>query len=559
MNNEANMKAVPTLRAVSALLFLSAAVLPASAQEQPFTAGLATALAAGPLADDLAAAVAALPAADGAAIRAFYAARNHAPFWTAAEGKPINDLVAALATAPEHGMPSGRYGGEEIAPLRAGAGPEDAARAEIAMMRAYLAFAGDLSAGVIVPSRADDEISITPERLTPEALLAPLAAGSVADALAALEPQGPEYRALMAEKRRLEAAVAAADWGPEVASGPVLRAGDVGERVAALRERLGRLGYTADTDSGAEIAAGRVFDAGLVSAVERFQGDRGLDADGIVGARTLAAVNGGPEARLRQVVVNLERLRWQADSLPERRIHVNIPDFAVTMYEGDRVVYETRAVVGKATETRTPEFADTMTYFVVNPTWHIPDSIAARVYLPKLKRDPSVLRRSNMRLFTRSGTEIDPALVDFTQVTTGSFPFRIKQNPSAENALGRVKFMFPNQFSIYLHDTPTRDLFARDERAFSNGCVRLQDPLELAYLLLDGQVADPQASFDGWLAAKAEKHVTLARPVAVHLDYRTVWLDPAGELRYREDVYGRDARVFAALQRAGVTLPGAQG
>jgi murein L,D-transpeptidase YcbB/YkuD len=200
-----------------------------------------------------------------------------------------------------------------------------------------------------------------------------------------------------------------------------------------------------------------------------------------------------------------------------------------------------------------------MTYFVVNPTWHIPDSIAQRVYLPKLKRDPNVLANSNMRLFTRAGTEINPRLVDFTQYTSANFPFRVKQNPNSANALGRVKFMFPNQFSIYLHDTPSRDLFNRDARAFSNGCIRLEEPLELAYVLLQGQVSDPVAAFAGWQAGGAERHVNLDRPIPVHIGYRTVFVDEEGEVRYRDDIYGRDARVFRALEAAGVTIPAAQG
>lgn len=537
----------PLMRAACALLLLSAAAVPSAAQVNEAGPG--------PVQAELAAAFAALPETESAAIRAFYAARDHAPYWTADDGARGKALVAALAAAPEHGMPAERYGAERLEPLLAARSAEDVAQAELAAMRAYLAFGGDLGAGVVVPSRADPEISISPERPDPAALLARLDAAAPAEVLAALEPQGGEYRALMEEKRRLEAAIAATDAGAPVPSGPTLREGDSGERVAALRLRLEQLGHGAPADPG---GAAR-FDAALAAAVVAFQAERGLDSDGVVGARTLAALNAGPETRLRQVIVNLERLRWGDDTQPARRIHVNIPDFSVTLIEDGAVAYETRAVVGKAVETRTPEFMDTMTYFVVNPTWHIPDSIAARVYLPKLKRDPSVLARSNMRLFTRSGTEIDPGLVDFTQVTTGSFPFRIKQNPSAENALGRVKFMFPNQFAIYLHDTPARELFARGERAFSNGCVRLEDPLELAHVLLEGQVDDPVASFEGWLAAGAERYVTLERPIAVHLDYRTVWLDREGKLRYREDIYGRDARVFSALERAGVTVPAAQG
>jgi murein L,D-transpeptidase YcbB/YkuD len=542
------MKPHSLMRAACAYLLLSAAAVPSAAQEAPEAF-------AGPVQTEIAAAFAALPETESAAIRAFYAARGHAPYWTADDGARGEALIAALAAAPEHGMPAERYGAERLEPLLAARSAEDVAQVELAAMRAYLAFAGDLSAGVVVPSRADDEISISPERPDPAALLARLDAAAPDAVLAALEPRSAEYRALMAEKRRLEAAIATADAGGQVPSGPTLRQGDSGERVAALRIRLAELGHGAPADPGGEAR----FDAVLAAAVEAFQAERGLDSDGVVGARTLAALNAGPETRLRQVIVNLERLRWGDDAQPARRIHVNIPDFSVTLIEDGEVAYETRAVVGKAVETRTPEFMDTMTYFVVNPTWHIPDSIAARVYLPKLKRDPSVLTRSNMRLFTRSGTEIDPALVDFTQVTTGSFPFRIKQNPSTENALGRVKFMFPNQFAIYLHDTPARELFARGERAFSNGCVRLEDPLELAHLLLEGQVDDPVASFEGWLAAGSERYVTLERPIAVHLDYRTVWLDRAGKLRYREDISGRDARVFSALERAGVTVPAAQG
>ena len=301
------------------------------------------------------------------------------------------------------------------------------------------------------------------------------------------------------------------------------------------------------------------FDAALTAMVQAFQRDSGLLDDGAAGARTLKALNAGPEARLRQVLVNLERLRWQGNSREDRYIEVNIPDFSAVLRDGDATPWRTRTVVGEASRTRTPEFSDQMTYFVVNPTWHIPDSIAQRTYLPKLHRDPDLLARSNMSLFTRSGTQINPRLVDFTQYSAGNFPFRVKQNPSAGNALGRVKFMFPNQFAIYLHDTPSRELFDRDARAFSNGCIRLEDPLELAYVLLEGQVDDPRAAFAGWLAPGTERQVNLERPIPVHIGYRTVFLDEAGELRYREDIYGRDAAVFRALEAAGVTIPAAQG
>ena len=197
---------------------------------------------------------------------------------------------------------------------------------------------------------------------------------------------------------------------------------------------------------------------------------------------------------------------------------------------------------------------------VVNPTWHIPNSIAIRDYLPKLQRDPMVLKRQNIDLLTRGGTEINPKLVDFTGSTRPeNFPFRIKQRPSDDNALGKVKFMFPNEHSIYLHDTPHKEYFARDVRAYSNGCIRVEKPDELAHILLTGQVPDPAAAFDGWVAARSERDVTLDRSIPIHIVYRTAFFDDGGSVRFRPDVYGRDARAFEALEAAGVTLPAAQG
>jgi murein L,D-transpeptidase YcbB/YkuD len=170
-----------------------------------------------------------------------------------------------------------------------------------------------------------------------------------------------------------------------------------------------------------------------------------------------------------------------------------------------------------------------------------------------------VLKRQNIRLLTRGGTEINPKLVDFTQYTPENFPFRIKQRPNDDNALGQVKFMFPNQHSVYMHDTPHKEYFARDVRAYSNGCIRVEKPQELAEILLAGQAADPAAAFEGWVAARKERRVNLERTVPVHIVYRTVWFEDDGAARYRADVYGRDARVLEALEAAGVTLPAAQG
>ncbi len=555
------MTVMGNLRAVCACFLVGfGAAAPVAGQEASSSSVVATALApeAARLRTELERSMAGWDPKRRTEVLDFYSARDSSPFWGGAAPERGAALLAALNRAGAHGLPPSRYApGALAAALAAGASdPASVAAAELAATVAYLAYARDLTSGLLTPSEVDPEIDVRPRRPEPARLLERLQAEPLERALTGLEPTSPEYRALMAEKARLEAA-ATADWGPEAPAGPTLRLGDSGVRVAALRARLAARGHVAaGADSGADPAA---FDEGLKAALAAFQAEMGLEPDGLAGSRSLAALNAGPEARLKAVIVNLERLRWMNGALEGRYLYANIPDYTVKLVEDGATTFVSRTIVGKAELTRTPEFSDVITYMVVNPTWHIPDSIAQRVYLPKLAADPTTLATSNMRIFTRAGTEIDPGLVDFTQFSSGNFPFRIKQNPSEANALGRVKFMFPNQFSIYLHDTPTRGLFAKAERAFSNGCIRVEEPIELAHRLLADQFEDPQAAFDAWLAAKAEKSVTLSRSIPVHIVYRTVFLDDAGRVQHRVDVYGRDAKVFEALAAAGVTFSAAQG
>jgi murein L,D-transpeptidase YcbB/YkuD len=546
-----------------AFLAAGAAVAPVQAQEPvppltpdaPAVETVALDVDAAAIRDGLAAELATLPEAQRAAIAAFYAARQYAPFWTATGDARAMELVAALETAPAQALPPSRYDADALRMLFIAPSASAPARREVAASVAYLRFTDDLSGGILTPSKINPNMTRQPARPRPQAVLAALSDGPLPAVLQGFEPTAPDYRRLVEEKARLEAVARTASWGPAVPDGPTLHPGDSGPRVADLRARLARLGYGAPGGEAVDPA----FDATLEAAVQGFQRDYGLNDDGVVGAMTLAAINAPIETRLAQVMVNLERLRWMPRDLGERYLSVNIPDYSVTLYEAGAPAWSSRVVVGKTRVTETPEFSGEVSYMVVNPTWHIPDSIAIRDYLPKLQKDPMVLKRQNIRLLTRGGTEINPKLVDFTQYTPENFPFRIKQRPSDDNALGQVKFMFPNEHAIYLHDTPHREYFARDVRALSNGCIRVEKPTELAELLLAGQEADPAAAFRGWVAAKSERNVTLDRKVPVHIVYRTVWFDEAGAAHYRPDVYGRDAEVFEALEAAGVTLPAAQG
>ncbi|MEM0944050.1 MAG: L,D-transpeptidase family protein, partial [Pseudomonadota bacterium] len=234
-----------------------------------------------------------------------------------------------------------------------------------------------------------------------------------------------------------------------------------------------------------------------------------------------------------------------------KHILVNLAAFEFDVLEDGKSVFNSRTVVGKARKHRTPEFSDEMDHMVINPTWFVPRSIAREEILPALQEDPTYLSRKNMRI---TGVD-DPSTIDWSTITPDTFPGKVRQAPGSGNALGRVKFMFPNDHAIYLHDTPAKSLFKRDSRAYSHGCVRVQRPFEFAEYLLSAQEEDPAGTFDRILRSERERYVYLEQPIPVHITYRTFWVDAAGEDQFRGDVYGRDSRVLAALAKAGVDLP----
>jgi murein L,D-transpeptidase YcbB/YkuD len=229
------------------------------------------------------------------------------------------------------------------------------------------------------------------------------------------------------------------------------------------------------------------------------------------------------------------------------------------MYDNGKASFTSRVVVGVTRKDQTPEFYDEMTHMVINPTWHVPASIAGKEYLPILREDPGFLRRQNMKMFNEDGAQVNPASLDFTAYSEKNFPYNIKQQPDPGNALGRVKFMFPNRFNIYLHDTPAKSLFSKDLRTFSHGCIRVQKPFEFAYKLLQRQTSDPQGFFKRYLDTGKETYVNLKQSIPVYVTYSTAFVDEDGEVSYRADVYGRDRTVFNALTKAGVAMQATRG
>ncbi|WP_212523248.1 L,D-transpeptidase family protein [Actibacterium sp. MT2.3-13A] len=491
-------------------------------------------------------------AARDEALAEFYRGRDYAPIWTSrGDAARRRAFLEALSRADDHGLPRGRYDADTLAALfRDARSQRDIGRVEVEASRLFLQYAQDIQTGVLDPGRIDDGIKRRPPRRDRLAQLEAFAKSSPKGYLKNLTPKSPEYTRLMAEKLRLERLLGRGGWGAEVPGGK-LEPGDSGPRVVALRNRLIAMGYM-------ERSASQSYDADLQKAVQLFQGEHGMNPDGVAGPATLEQVNLPVETRLQQVIVAMERERWLGPDRGKRHVLVNITDFHARIIEDGKVDFITRSVVGmNAHDRRTPEFSDVMEHMIINPTWNVPRSIAVKEYLPELQKDPYAA--GHLRLIDASGRVVSRDGVDFTQYNARNFPFDMKEPPSRGNALGRVKFMFPNRHNIYLHDTPSKHLFAREVRAFSHGCIRLSDPFDFAYELLAGQVSDPVGFFKAKLDTGVETQVDLARPLPVHIIYRTAMSSPKGRMEYRRDIYGRDARIFEALSEAGVVLRAVQG
>lgn len=352
-------------------------------------------------------------------------------------------------------------------------------------------------------------------------------------------------RAALAEYRR----IADAGGWPLVPEGPKLETGTSDPRVSALAAHLSTTGDLGDAQPYAE---SQTMDAALADAVRRFQARHGLQDDGVVGPATLRALNVPATMRVQQLRIALERARWVQDELGARFVAVNIAGFRVYVVSGGKLAWESRVVVGK-THQQTPVFTGALQYLVFNPSWSVPYSIATRELLPQIQADPGWFAAHDYDLRDLSGTRIDPATVDWTAVSRRNFPYVLVQRPGPNNALGAVKFVFPNEHSVYLHDTPSRALFSTAERAFSHGCIRVEDPLALATVLLSPDGWD-RARIDAAVASGKTATVHLEQPMPVLLLYSTANIDPDGTVHFYRDIYDRDARIAAALD-APFTIP----
>lgn len=354
-----------------------------------------------------------------------------------------------------------------------------------------------------------------------------------------LSPPHQGYLQLVDALRRYQEISALGGW-PEIPSGPSIRPGSHDQRLPLLRRLLLTTGDLANAVDGETY-----YDQETVQALRLFQSRHGLVDDGVVGARTLKALNVSVEERIRQLELNLERWRWMPKSFGERHIRVNVADFSLEVFDKGEVVMQMPVIVG--TEYRkTPVFSARMSYLEFAPYWTVPPTILREDKLPKIKRNPAYLEEKHFRIISRNaeGEFVDPSRIDWSKVGVHNFPGLLRMEPGPWNPLGRVKFMFPNRFNVYLHDTNESYLFDNNVRSFSSGCIRVKRPRELAYYLLKSKLGE--ARLQELFAATAPERVPI-KPLPVHIQYWTAWVTPEGLLHFRQDVYFRDLDLDVAL------------
>jgi murein L,D-transpeptidase YcbB/YkuD len=492
-------------------------------------------------------------ATDLALLAGFYEERQMQPLWTTggAATARAQALATILATADRDGLNPDDYGAAALRQLLGATAPDALAELELRLSLGLIQFASDLASGRLEPSEVDPELFVYPQDVDHGAVIrAAAATGDLEALVAGFRPAQDEYRRLQAALADFRArAASGAGWGT-VPDGPTLEPGMSEPRVAALRARLLASNDTQEAGLAAAAPAGpEGYDPQLEAAVMRFQDRHGLARDGKVGPRTLAALNAPIEERIRQMVLNLERRRWMADDPGDRYVFVNLADFELKVVHAPKTVFDTRVVVG-APYNRTPAFSAEMTYLEINPYWNVPPSIARDELLPAIKNDPGYLAANGFELLSDwndGAPALDPRAIDWSRINAEEFAWRLRQRPGEGNALGRIKFMFPNTFNVYLHDTPARHLFERAERSFSHGCIRVEQPEAFGAVVLAGQDDWSLERIKGAIASGERMIVPLQQPLPVHIAYLTAFVNKDGSVHFRNDVYGRDALLAQAL------------
>jgi len=499
----------------------------------------------------------------------FYTDRDYRLAWSTLK-KPLplaDSLFAALQGASLEGLQPDDYNVKELKQMRDSVFQRSLLKIkykrpdllrlvqlDFQLTASYLMYASHLATGRFNPSKVDANWMINPQRNADlaKSLEKALKSRNINKALLDLLPGRNDYRQLRGQLARYHQVQQQGGWSGVQAS-QQYRPGKSGAAVAALRKRLALSG---DLPNGGG-ADSTLFDDTLVQAVKGFQERHGLTPSGKVDDATLRALNVPVDRRIAQISLNLERLRWLPEDLGKEYLMVNVPAFDLKIVKNNREDLRMRVVVGKEFNS-TPIFRDTMEYIVFSPDWTVPRSIATKEILPIVQRNPDYLLTNNYQVYdswdARDTTALDPHAIDWASLSEDNFSYRVVQGPGTGNALGAVKFMFPNKMDIYLHDTPANHLFNRSERAFSHGCVRVEKPKELAEYLLRDTNKWNEASIAEAMQQDKPENVKLPRKLPVFLVYLTAFTDENGRVNFRDDVYGHDASQLEALVKKSARL-----
>ena len=486
----------------------------------------------------------------------FYFRRDFKPLWIDKEGlnKKAEDFMGMVLKSGFEGLDSAVYHRDEILTVLSHIElnsiygtfkPEKFAQLELLLSDAFFSFGYHLSEGLIDPNSYDFDWHIKKPKKNLLKILQPLLYHDrLKEFVDTLQPHHPGYLRLKSALIKYISIKNSGGWH-KIPGSSKMREGDSGKRVAVLRSRLITSGDLKDSEN----SNSEYFDKTLEDGVKKFQTRNGLEADGVVGSNTLSALNVSVEDRIEQIKLNMERWRWLPQDLGDRYILVNTANFELDVIENGQILESSRVIVGKK-KRPTPALLQKITCLELNPYWNIPFKIALKDILPHIKKDPNYLSDKNIRIFenwTEGAKEIPPGSVDWNTITKKNFVYKLRQDPANSNALGRIKFIFPNEFSIYLHDTPAHELFSKTMRAFSSGCIRIEKPMELAAYLIKDNSKWNREKLTAAINNRTTKTIRLSDPISIQILYRTAWVDKNGIVNFRDDIYGRDHELNIAL------------
>ena len=479
-----------------------------------------------------------------------YAKNDFRPFWIKQEY--VVDAILGLKGAYEDGLLSSDYHLEtvielskEIEALRGDTDPKASKSADLDLLLTdgIIFYSDHLLYGKVDPvamvSTWNFGFAPIPD-LNPSTLNQYIEKGEIASRLKELRPDMHLYDTLVNILVRYREIMAKGGWGNVLAGGKI-EPGNSDARIAAIRKRLLASGELSNKDSISSL----VYDKILEQDIKAFQASHGLAADGIIGAGTFRELNVPVEDRIASIRLNMERVRWVAGNMPSRFIMVNIAAFWLVMFDNGQLVHYTPVVVGKPLN-KTPIFRDKMRYIEFNPTWTQSRSIVKNETIPKLKKDSTYLEKNHYVLLDSKGNLIPTSDLDFKNLSASKFPYMVRQEPGPWNALGEMKFMFPNKYDIYLHDTPSKSYFNMASRAYSHGCIRVKNPVDLAVKLLEGTEYD-RKKIEEILKSHETTRVNLPEPIDILLMYWTCGIDRYGKVFFVPDIYERDLPVLRAL------------